>query len=207
MTIWIGMAISVAWLMVAEVAVASPAVGPRDAVESAIVRVLSIMEHGEVNGTPVADRWAAIRRIASETFDFDEISRRALARHWQARTPDEQAGFVALFRDLLERSFLATLGAYAGESITFVGESVDGGSATVRSKLVTRRGTEMALDYHMHARDGRWQVYDVLIGGVSFVSGYRSQFDRVIRAESYSALRARLQKNLDTAVAERRQEP
>ena len=47
-TTWIGMAISVAWLLVAESAVASPAVGPREAVEAAVVRVLSIVQDGQV---------------------------------------------------------------------------------------------------------------------------------------------------------------
>ena len=68
-------------------------------------------------------------------------------------------------------------------------------------------GTEIPLDYRVRARDERWLVYDVQIGGMSFVSSYRSQFDRVIRTEGYGALRGRLQKkSLDTALAERRPE-
>ena len=54
-------------------------------------------------------------------------------------------------------------------------------------------------------RGSRWQVYDVLIDGASFVSTYRSQFDRVIQAESYGALVERLRKrSLDTAVVDRK---
>ena len=41
-------------------------------------------------------------------------------------------------------------------------------------------------------KDGRWKVYDVVIDGVSFVSTYRSQFDRIIKASSYSALADRM---------------
>lgn len=193
-----------AWLMVAGAAMAAPVMGPRQAVESAVVRVTGLMQNGEVNGKPVADRRAEVRRIARELFDFDEISRRALSRHWQVRTPEEQAEFVALFSDLLERSYLNRIEAYAGEKISYTGESMDGGFATVRSKVVTQRRTETALDYRMHVRDGRWRVYDVLIDGVSFVSTYRSQFDRVIQAESYASLVDRLKKkNFDTAVVER----
>ncbi len=207
MTTWIGIAISVAWLLVAEAAVASPAVGPREAVEAAVVRVLSIAQDGQADGAPVADRSAEIRRIARELFDFDEIARRALSRHWQTLPPEEQAEFVTLFRDLLERSYMAQIEACGGERITFAGESIDGDSATVRSTVVTRRGTEIPLDYRLHVRDGRWRIYDVVVGGMSFVASYRTQFDRVIRTESYNALRDRLQKKtLDTATAQRRQE-
>ena len=196
-----------AWLMVAGAAVASPVTGPREAVESAIVRVLSVIQDGEVNGKAVTetDRRAEVRRIAREMFDYDEMTRRTLSRHWSQRTADEQAEFVALFSDLLERSYVSRIEAYAGEKITFVGESIDGGFATVRSKVLTQRRSETVLDYRMHVRDGRWRVYDVLIDGVSFVSTYRSQFDRVIQAESYGSLVERLRKrNFESAVAERK---
>jgi len=206
-TTWTGIAISVAWLLVAEAAAASPAVGPREAVEEAVVRVLSIVQDGQADGAPVADRSGEIRRIAREMFDFVEISRRALSQHWQALTPEAQAEFVTLFRDLLERAYLAQIEAGGGERITFAGESIDGDSATVRSKVVTRRGTEIPLDYRLRAHGGRWRIYDVVVGGISFVESYRSQFDRVIRTESYDALRDRLQKRtLDTATAQRRPE-
>jgi phospholipid transport system substrate-binding protein len=206
MTRWIGAALGAGCLMAAE-AVALPPGGPGEAVESAIVQVMSILQHGEINGTPVGDRSMEIRRIARAVFDFDEISRRALAQHWQVRTREEQAEFVALFRGLLERAYMAQISGYAGETITVLGEKMEGDLATVRSRLVTRGGAELALDFHMHARAGRWQVHDVLIGGVSLVSSYRSQFERVIRSESYGALRDRLRrKSLDTAVAERQQE-
>jgi len=194
-----------AWLMVAGAAVASPAMGPRATVESALVRVTGVIQDGELNGKHVADRRGEVRRLARDLFDFDEISRRALSRHWAPRTPDEQAEFVALFSDLLERSYMNRIEAYAGEKITFTGEALDGSFATVRSRVVTQRRSETALDYRMHVREGRWQVYDMLIDGVSFVSTYRSQFDRVIQAESYGSLVDRLRKkNFDTAVAERR---
>ncbi len=206
-TTWTGIAISVAWLLVAEAPAASPAAGPREAVEEAVVRVLSIVQDGRADGAPVADRSGEIRRIAREMFDFVEISRRALSQHWQALTPEAQAEFVTLFRDLLERAYLAQIEAGGGERITFVGESIDGDSATVRSKVVTRRGTEIPLDYRLRAHGGRWRIYDVVVGGISFVESYRSQFDRVIRTESYDALRDRLQKRtLDTATAQRRPE-
>jgi phospholipid transport system substrate-binding protein len=191
--------------MVAGAAVASPVTGPREAVESAIVRVLSIVQDGEMNGKVVVDRRSEIRRIAREMFDFDEMTRRTLSRHWARRTPEEQTEFVGLFSDLLERSYMSRIEAYAGEKITFVGESIDGGFATVRSKVVMQRRAETVLDYRMHVRDGRWKVYDVLIDGVSFVSTYRSQFDRVIQAESYGSLVDRLRKkNFDTAGVERK---
>src|SRR5207237_7298817 len=119
MTVWMGVAIAATWLMVAEPAVASPAVGPRETVESAIGQVLGVLQHGEVDGAAVADRSAEVRRLAREIFDFEEISRRALARHWQGLNGDEQTEFVTLFRDLLEPVYMGQLGSYWAGTLTF----------------------------------------------------------------------------------------
>jgi phospholipid transport system substrate-binding protein len=204
MKTWAGLAVSVVLLMIAQVAMALSPVGPRQTVEASVAQVLSVLA-GAADATLTTDRPAEVRRIAREIFDFDEVSKRALARHWQTLTPAEQVEFVTLFTDLLEHSYMSQVGAYSGQTITFTGEAVEGDVALVRSKLVSARGSEIPLDFRVHVRDGRWLVYDVLVGGMSFVGIYRSQFDRVIRTESYAALRDRLQKkNLDTAVASER---
>ena len=205
MTTWIGIALSVAWLFMAETALASSPIGPREAVEAAVGRFMTIIQNGRADGAAVGERSEQIRQIVREMFDFDEISRRALSRHWQALPREDQAEFVALFRDLLERAYLTQVEAAAGgEKIAFIGESIENGSATVRSKVVTRQGSEIPLDYRLHQRDGNWRIYDVAVQGVSFIASYRTQFDRVIRAESYSSLRERLQKKaMETTAAQR----
>jgi phospholipid transport system substrate-binding protein len=191
-----------AWFLVAAAA-ASPAVAPRDVVQGAVTRVIATLEDAKFNqpgealtaSGPTADRVRSeIRRIATELFDFDEVARRALSRHWAGRTRAEQTEFIALFTDLLERSYVGKIESYSGEKIVYTGEVVDGTYATVRSRIVTRRRTDTALDYRMHEIDGRWKVYDVLIDGVSFVSTYRSEFNRVIQSSSYDELVERLRK-------------
>jgi phospholipid transport system substrate-binding protein len=195
-----------AWMLVAS-AVAAPAAGPREVVQSAVSRVVVAIQRvdGEIDPSPAQrlareQRRLDVRRVAADLFDFDEISRRALSRYWTPRSPEEQAQFVRLFTDLLERTYIGRIESYSGENIVYLGEVVDGPFATVRSKVVTRRRTETPLDYKLHLRDGRWKVYDVLIDHVSFVATYRSEFARIIQKESYAALVERLRKqNVDAA--------
>jgi phospholipid transport system substrate-binding protein len=195
-----------AWIMMAG-AVAAPAMGPRETVESAVGRVINLVQDTDAVKTESArpsDRRAEMRRMARELFDFEEVTRRTLSRHWAARSAEERAEFVALFTELLERSYISRVEAYAGENITYLGEAVEAGYATVRSKILTDRRSEIALDYRLHLRDGRWRVYDLQIDGVSFVSTYRSQFDRIIQAESYGALLERMRKkSVEATLAER----
>ncbi|HKC99965.1 MAG TPA: ABC transporter substrate-binding protein [Methylomirabilota bacterium] len=196
MTTWIVIALSLIGVFSAEAAGASSVVGPRDAVESAVDRFMAIVQNGRSDSpAAAAERTSQIRQIVREMFDFDEIARRALSQHWQTLQREEQTEFVTLFRDLLERAYLTQVETVGNEKIQFLGESSEGGGAAiVRSKVVTRQGKEIPLDYRMHLLDGQWRIYDVVVQGISFIASYRTQFDRVIRAESYGSLRERLQK-------------
>lgn len=196
-----------AWLLVAS-AVAAPVPGPREIVQAAVNRVVVAIQRapvdadsGQAQRQAQQQRRLELRRIAAELFDFDEIARRALSRHWTTRSPKEQAEFTRLFTDLLERTYLGRIESYSGEKIIYLGEVVDGSFATVRSKVITRRRIETPLDYQLHLREGRWKVYDVLIDHVSFVATYRSEFARVIQKESYAALVERLHKQNGDAAA------
>jgi phospholipid transport system substrate-binding protein len=69
-----------------------------------------------------------------------------------------------------------------------VGEAVDGDVATVRTKIITKQGTEVPVEYRMIRRGDRWMVYDVVIENVSLISNYRTQFNRIIQTSSYQEL-------------------
>jgi len=175
---------------------------PREVVQRAVTRVLELIDAGgqatpgERGGFLAAlsnvRRRGQIRAVADELFDFEEVSRRALSVHWAARTPAERAEFIGLFTDLLERAYIGRIEGYSGEKILYVAEKIDGDFAIVRSRIVPRRPSarvrETGLEYRLHKKDARWKVYDVVIDGVSFVSTYRSQFDRIIKASSYPML-------------------
>ncbi|MBI2205095.1 MAG: ABC transporter substrate-binding protein [Candidatus Rokubacteria bacterium] len=138
------------------------------------------------------ERRAELRRTASDAFDFGEMTKRTLARHWQVRTPAEREEFIALFVSLLEHAYLGKIELYRGEKVSYVGESIDGDQATVRTRIVTKQGAEVPVDYRMHRRGDRWLVYDVAVEGISLVGNYRTQFDRIIRRSSYTELVAKL---------------
>ena len=77
---------------------------PTDQLKGAIERVVKTLENPAYKGEDrVPERRAAVRKIANEIFDFGEIARRSLGRHWQGRTDAEHEEFVSLFADLLER--------------------------------------------------------------------------------------------------------
>ena len=172
-------------------AIARPATagGPAEQLRGQVDRVLKTLEDPDLKKDGKAkERRVAVRKIAEDIFDFSETAKRSLGRHWAGRTPAERGEFVALFSDLLERSYLSKLEVYGGEKIAYGAEAIDGDQATVRTKIVTKQGSEIPIDYRMLRKGDRWLVYDVMIEGVSLVSNYRTQFNKIIQTSSYQEL-------------------
>ena len=133
-----------------------------------------------------------IRSVATKIFDFQETAKRSLGPHWQQRTPAEREEFTKLFTDLLEQTYVSKIEQYNGEKVTYTGDEIQGDHAVVHTKIVTPKGTEVPVDYRMLKEPAGWRVYDVAIEGVSLVSNYRSQFNKIIRTSSYGDLLAKM---------------
>jgi phospholipid transport system substrate-binding protein len=166
---------------------------PTDQLRDGVERVVKILRDPELRGdTKANERTAAVNKVADEIFDFGEMAKRSLGQqHWAQRTPAEREEFVRLFTELLQRTYISKVDQYNSE-MTFHDDVVDGNQAVVRTTLVLGKGGEMSLDYRMHHARDRWQVYDISIDGISLVANYRSQFNKIVRTDSYEGLVARL---------------
>ena len=178
------------------------ALTPTETVRSRVDQALQSLSKTANPGAEASERRRAdIRRAADTLFDFPDMSRRALGRHWTDRTPAEREEFTRLFTDLIARTYIGKIDRYAGESIAYVGERVDGDEASVRSRVVTAKGSQIPVEYRLHRANDTWSAYDVLIENVSLVGTYRSQFDRIIKAESFADLLRRLREKGQVAEA------
>jgi phospholipid transport system substrate-binding protein len=157
--------------------------------KSAIDRVLATVDNPALRGNAkIVERRATVRKIANEIFDFTEIARRALGRYWPPLSEAQRTEFVGLFEDLLGRTYLSKIELYGGEKIVYGAERLDGDVATVGTKILTKNGTEVPVDYHLLKRGDRWMIYDINVEGVSLVSNYRTQFNKIIQTNGYSTL-------------------
>ena len=162
---------------------------PTDQLKSSVEQIVKVLEDPALKTeSRVKDRRAAIRKEAEVVFDFTETAKRALGRHWQGLSEKDRQEFTGLFTDLIERAYISKIERYSGERIAYAGEAIDGGLATVRTRFVTKQGTELPVDYRMRQRADRWFVYDVSVEGVSLINNYRTQFDKIIQTSSYAEL-------------------
>jgi phospholipid transport system substrate-binding protein len=149
------------------------------------------------------DRIIAIRALFGKVFDFRGAAEQVLGPEWRARTAVEQREFTSIFSGFVQRGFVYWLAAAAeidgnGITVHYLGESVERDRAGVRTIIVGRGGRQIRLDHWMVYQGNRWMVRDITIDGVSLVTNYRAQFDRVIRASSYRDLVVRMQDRVGT---------
>ena len=124
------------------------------------------------------------------------MAKRSLGFHWRRLSPEDREEFVALFTNLLERSYASKIDLYEGETVVFTDEIVDDIYARVDSKIVRKKGEEFSVNYKLLHTNGNWRIYDVVVEHISLVNNYRSQFNRVISNSSYTDLIKRINQKL-----------
>ena len=193
------LALALALVLSAVIVLPAAAGAPSDQLKSQIDRVLKTLDDPELKKEGRAkERRTAVRKIANDIFDFGETARRSLGRHWQPRTPAERDEFVQLFSDLLERSYISKVELYGGEKIQYLGDTIDEQTqAKVQTKLLTKSGSDIPIEYRMHKKGERWLVYDVIIEGVSLIANYRTQFNKIIQTSSYQELVKKMKSKQD----------
>ena len=161
-----------------------------DRVRDELSRITAIVKDPAQQGPAKEDeRKARIKELILRWFDVKEMARRSLAAHWAKRSEEERQDFAELFGDLFVESYTRLVVDHLGDQrVIYLPESVDGGVATVQTKFLSKRDEPSFVDFAMFRRDGIWAAYDVVIDEVSIVKTYRTQFNKIIQAQSYEAL-------------------
>jgi phospholipid transport system substrate-binding protein len=141
-----------------------------------------------------------MRKIVSSFLDFEELSHRALARHWDSLSAKQREEFVSTLRDLIERSYIRQVHGSPNYDLVYEKESVNGTDADVFATLHTlARGkkVDVVMEYKLLAKNNRWLVYDVITDEQSMLETYRAEFNKIINKESFDALLRRMKKKLE----------
>lgn len=184
--------------MIATMAVPVLAADPIDEIKQTTDKILSIVTNPAFKApSKTEEKEKLIRLAVDERFDWEEMARRSLAIHWPKRTAEERKEFVRLFADLVERTYMKKVKDYSGEKILYEGETKEGDYASVRVKIVTKRGEDIPVEYRLKKEKEDWFVYDVSIEGVSLINNYRVQFHSIISQSSYENLLKRLREKVE----------
>ena len=162
---------------------------PTDQIRTDINDVFQILQRQPAS--PDAARTAD--NILDRMFDWGAMAKASLRDHWAVRTPAEQAEFTQLFGSVFRRAYAARVHLVDASRFQYLGDTISGDQATVKTKVVTKRGSTLDVDYAVHHNGSpRWLVEDVRVEKMSLVDNYRVQFDSLIARSSYETLVKRL---------------
>lgn len=161
---------------------------PTEVVKTTIEEVIRLLEDEQLKQPGRLDqRRKLIEEAIGNRFDYEELSKRALAAQWNKLDDDKRKEFVELFKELLSDAYADRIEGYSGEQVHYLKERIEGSYAEVQTKIVSSK-VDLPADYRLFNKAGKWRVYDVVVDGVSLVKNYRAQFERTLKTSSYPEL-------------------
>ena len=185
--VWVGM---VALTLLLPGSVRASDGKPVDRVRDTLEGALRILNDPALQGPEKKGaRRQQVQKLIASRFNYAEMAERSLDSHWVKLTRDQRQAFVALFGELFERSYSRlVLNSLPDRQITYAGETVNGTRAVVKTVIVDKRGDRLPVDYQLRRPKAQWELFDVVIDGVSIVNNYQSQFNKIIQTSSFDEL-------------------
>ncbi len=185
---------------------AAPVIGeeptPNEVIESAVTLLAEKLDGRQEE--LAADRrtlYALIDEILLPRFDRKFSAQMVLATHWRSADEAQRERFIEAFYQTLLRRYSDGLLEFEQDRVKvlpFRGD-LSKPRATVRSTVALNDGTKVAVDYELVMRGSGWQLFNVVIEGVSYILNYRTELDAEIRASSLDAVIERLEKEAGVA--------
>ena len=97
---------------------------PTKEIKTTIDSIIAELKKNQASYQGTKKRRNTIRALVADRFDYEEMARRSLARHWKDRTPEERTAFIHVFADLLEASYIERIESYTDEQVLFKSEKI-----------------------------------------------------------------------------------
>jgi len=123
-------------------------------------------------------------------FNFGSMTALAMGQNWKAATPEQKKQLVDAFRTLLVRTYASALAAYSEQKFDFrpLRAKPTDTDVTVQVRVIQPGAQPVPIDYSMEKTPSGWKVYDVMVGGVSLVANYRTEFAAAVRNSGIDGL-------------------
>jgi len=123
-------------------------------------------------------------------FNFASMTALAMGQNWKSATPEQKKHLIDAFRTLLVRTYASALAAYSEQKFDFrpLRAKPTDTDVTVQVRVIQPGAQPVPIDYSMEKTAAGWKVYDVVVGGVSLVVNYRTEFANVVRNSGIDGL-------------------
>jgi len=170
-------------------AVSSPLAKVQEIVDSA----LHVLNRTDISSTTKQEELSA---LVQNSIHLEAVSRKTLGPHWKEASPSQREKYSKLLIRTLEKTFISRLEDYSGGRVDYLGERIKGNRAIVATKFVSE-AADISVRYYMLQTDEDWQIYDVVIEGVSLLKNYRSSYGAIITSKGFDGLLVMLERKLE----------
>jgi len=123
-------------------------------------------------------------------FNFTAMTALAMGQNWNKASPEQKKRLTEEFKTLMVRTYASALAAYSEQKFDFrpLRAKATDTDVTVNVRVLQPGAQPVTLDYSMEKTAHGWKVYDVMVGGVSLVANYRTEFGNSVRASGIDGL-------------------
>jgi len=123
-------------------------------------------------------------------FNFQAMTQLAMGQSWNKARPEQKRRLVEEFKTLLVRTYASALSAYSDQKFDFrpLRAKPNDTDVVVQVRVLQSGAQAVPIDYSMEKTPAGWKVYDVMVGGVSLVANYRTEFNNVVRDSGVDGL-------------------
>jgi len=174
---------------------------PQDVTPDALVKTVTlevvdlIAKDKEIQSGNRAKLIALIEEKVLPHFNFNSMTALAMGQNWNKATPEQKKLLTQEFRTLLVRTYASALAAYSEQRFDFrpLRARPTDTDVIVNVRVIQSGAQPVPIDYSMEKTAAGWKVYDVMVGGVSLVANYRTEFNASVREVGIEGLIRNLQ--------------
>ena len=128
-------------------------------------------------------------------FDFGAMAALAVGQNWNKANAEQKKRLTEEFKTLLVRTYASALSAYSNQKFDFrpLRAKPTDTDVTINVRVLQPGAQPVTIDYSMEKTAAGWKVYDVMVGGVSLVANYRTEFTTMVRDNGIDGLIKNLQ--------------
>jgi len=123
-------------------------------------------------------------------FDFRLMSVQVLGRYWRTAGEEQREQFTSVFKQLLTNTYAAVFERYEGQTVDVLGAQSTSNANRVLVPTIVNSPGKPAIEvaYRLYYGNGKWQIYDVVVDGISLLINYRSEYASALSQNSLDNL-------------------
>lgn len=142
-------------------------------------------------------RYKTLDPVVRESFEFEAVSVLALGTHWKNLDKDQKTAFMEKLTQLSVATYAAQFNGYAGESFRYdSSQYLKNQRVLLRYFLTAPHEKPIKFEYQVHEFNGRWQIINIIVDGISDVALRKAQYTSLIDREGFDSLLEKLSRKI-----------